>query len=146
MELREAISNGVIDFMGTDHAPHSLKEKQSAKPPSGIAAIEWFVPQMLYFVDEGIISWPRFNELICEKSAQCYSIESRDGIKKGNFADFVFVKKSDRQEQKDNVQTKVGLNLYKDFDFKWQVAGTMVNGILKFDGSSFFDDTKGYEV
>jgi dihydroorotase len=146
LRLREGISNSEIDFMGTDHAPHSIAEKQSKKAPSGIAAIEWFVPQMLHFVDEGKISWQRFNQLMCENASSCYSIKGRDGIKKGNFADLVFVKKSNKNELKNNIHTKVGLNLYKDFNFKWQVAATMVNGVLKYDGTSFEEHIKGTEV
>lgn len=144
--LREAISTGMIDFIGTDHAPHARAEKNSTKPPSGIAAIEWLVPQMLHFIDAGIIGWQRFHELICSRAAKCYSIKKRDGIKTGNFADLIFVKKKVPDSQKKKIQTKVGINLYEEFDFQWKVVGSMVNGILKFEGHKFYEEIKGREV
>ena len=143
-KLREGIASGIIDFIGTDHAPHSQEEKASAKPPSGIAAIEWLLPQLLYFVDQGSLTWKRFHELICLRAAECYRIKGRNGIKTGNFADLVFLKKSTKAEN--IIQTKAGQNLYKNFDFKWNVALTMVNGIIKFDGRQFHTQIKGMEV
>ena len=144
--LRQAIAEGVIDFMGTDHAPHQKKEKESAKPPSGIAGIEWLLPQMLYFVDTGVLSWRRFAGLMSGQAASCYHIEGRDGIKAGNYADLVLVQKSEQPLKKDKVQTQAGINLYETFDFKWRVQSTFVNGILKYSNHQFYLNEKGKEV
>ena len=143
--IKEGISAGIIDFIGTDHAPHSKAEKDSDNPPSGIAAIEWLIPQLLHFIDRGLLSWKQFHKLICTRASECYSIINRDGIKKGNFADLVFIKKANGG-QCGNVLTKAGQNLYKNFNFRWQVAATMVNGVIKFDGKNFNTHIKGMEV
>ncbi len=144
--LRQALADGTIDFMGTDHAPHSKTEKNSAKPPSGIAAIEWLTPQILHFVDEGLLSWKRFSELLSGQAASCYGIEKRDGIRVGNYADLVLVQKSEQLLKKNKVQTKAGINLYEKFDFKWRVQSTLVNGILKYSNHRFYLNGKGKEV
>ena len=144
--LKQGLKENIIDFIGTDHAPHLVSEKQSGKPPSGIAAIEWLIPQILNFVDSGLLTWKQYHRLICGAASECYSIKGRNGIKKGNFADLVFVRKMNGKTERDNVQTKTGVNLYESFNFKWQVAATMVNGILKYDGKQFFPEGKGKEV
>jgi dihydroorotase len=144
--LREALSGGIIDFIGTDHAPHSQQEKHSSRPPSGIAAIEWLIPQMLHFVDEGLISWKSFHELICSGASRCYSITGRDGLKPGNAADLVFVRKSNDPINPGRVQTKAATHIYKDFNFRWEVVATMVNGVMKYDNNRFFTEMKGMEV
>ena len=144
--LRQAIADGTISFMGTDHAPHSQSEKNSTKPPSGIAAIEWLLPQMLHFVDTGLLSWQRFAGLMSGQAASCYHIEGRDGIKTGNYADLVLVQKSEQPQAKDKVYTKAGINLYETFDFKWRVQSTLVNGILKYSDQIFYLNEKGKEV
>jgi len=144
--LRQAIAERTIDFIGTDHAPHSKSEKESVKPPSGIAAIEWLMPQMLNFVDAGLLSWKRFHELMSSNAAACYNIEGRGSIKAGSFADLVFVKRLEKPQASSSVQTKAGINLYEKFDFKWRVESTIVNGVLKFSGNKLYLKEKGKEV
>ena len=144
--LRRAIANGTINFIGTDHAPHQKSEKESGKPPSGIAAIEWLLPQMLNFVDAGLLSWKRFRELMSSNAAVCYNIKDRGSIKVGNFADLVFVERTGKPQVNSNIQTKAGINLYEKFNFGWQVNRTIVNGKLKFDGRKFINEPKGKEV
>ncbi|MFZ2958203.1 MAG: amidohydrolase family protein [Candidatus Ozemobacteraceae bacterium] len=88
--LIEAISDGTIDFIGSDHAPHLPFEKaDTTHPPSGIASIELMMPLMLNLVDAGIISWKRFIDLCCANASRIYNVEGRDGIKEGNYADLV---------------------------------------------------------
>ena len=144
--LREALSGGIIDFIGTDHAPHSQQEKHSSRPPSGIAAIEWLIPQMLHFVDEGLISWRRLHELICSGASRCYSIPGRDGLKPGNAADLVLVRRSNDPIQPGRVQTKAATRIYENFNFRWVVVATMVNGVMKYENNRFYTEMKGMEV
>lgn len=144
--LRRAIADGTIDFVGTDHAPHGLAEKNSANPPSGIAAIEWLMPQMLNFVDTGLLSWKRFHQLMSGNAAACYNIKGRDGIKTGNSADLIFVERLEKKQANDSVQSKIGVNLYEKFDFKWCVQTTIVNGTVKYDRHKFYTNEKGKEV
>jgi len=144
--LREAISSGDIDFIGTDHAPHSKEEKGGANPPSGIASIEWLILLMLDFVDKGQLTWKRYHELTCAKAADCYSIKNRDGIKKGNYADLIFVKQRNMAKAVSGIQTKAAEDLYKQNNFKWYVDTVMVNGILKYIKNNIYEDGKGYEI
>jgi dihydroorotase len=114
--ILEGLKKGIIDFIGSDHAPHSPAEKSSLNPPSGIAGIEWLMPFVLHLVDTGMIDWKRFHEIICRKAADCYSIKYRDGIKAGNFADLVFVSKCENPAKAERIITRAGFNpYYKNF-------------------------------
>ncbi len=145
--LCRAIADGTIDFIGTDHAPHTEAEKHSDNPPSGIAAIEWLMPQMLYFIDKQIISWKRLYELMCGGAARAYGIVGRDGIRVGNFADLTCIEKVNANSSDNDIQTKVGINLYAGFEFNWRVRAAFVNGRLKYDGRRFLNsDIKGKGV
>lgn len=144
--LRLAIADGTIDFMGTDHAPHSNAEKSGDRPPSGIAAIEWLVPQMLHFVDNGLLSWQRFAELMTLNGARCYDVRQRDGIRVGNFADLVLVQRQKDGPAIEKVQTRSGINLYQHIHFNWRVQSTLVNGVIKYRQGRYFTEQKGKEV
>lgn len=144
--LHRSLGDGTIDFIGTDHAPHASAEKASAKPPSGIASIEWLLPQILYLIDKNIINWKKFHELTVANAARCYGIALRNGIIEGNYADLVFVKRVEQKDKIRKIQSKTGINLYEKFDFKWRVCRTFVNGILKYDGKKYFEKGKGKEV
>ena len=144
--LRLALMDGVVDFIGTDHAPHTPQEKNSAQPPSGIAGMEWLLPLMLSLKEKDDISWKRLQEILIQNAARCYSIKKRDGIKKGNFADLTFLRPGEYYLADDSVQTRAQVNVYRKFTFHWQVAVTMVNGIFKYKAGKYDSLTKGYEV
>ena len=144
--LRLALMDGVIDFIGTDHAPHTQDEKNSAQPPSGIAGIEWLLPVMLSLKEKDNLSWRRMQELLTQNAARCYGIKKRDGIKAGNFADLVFLAKSEIAYQDQTIQTKAAVNVFKDIPLNWRVAVTMVNGSFKYRGGKYISSTNGYEV
>ncbi|NOX87506.1 MAG: dihydroorotase family protein [Calditrichaeota bacterium] len=145
-KLLKALSEGIVDFIGTDHAPHTPEEKQSSNPPSGIAGIEWVLPQMLHLIDEGIINWKQLHQLTCRSAANCYDIEGRDGIKEGNWADLVFVKRLDEPQPNQTVITKTGFNIYDRFEFRWNVELTLVNGIVKFEKGKFPNESPGKAI
>ncbi len=144
--LLQALSDGRIDFIGTDHAPHTMEEKMSDVPPSGIAGIEWLLPLMLNLVDQGQLSWERLHQVLTTNAADCYAIKKRNGITEGNFADLVFVKEFRKPDITEDVQTKAGVNLYDSWTLRWRVMATMVNGTFKYREGKFISDTTGMEV
>ena len=144
--LRQGLTANIIDFIGTDHAPHVLYEKQGETPPSGIAAVEWVLPLLLNLIDEGIISWEQLHRLTCGNASRAYAIADRDGIREGNWADLVFVKRTTKPIMNAHVVTKAGVNVYKNVGCCWQVEQTMVNGIVKYRKGKFIDETPGHAV
>ncbi len=129
--IYEAVKNGGIDFVSTDHAPHLPKEKASESPPSGIAGIEWLGPILLTLAKRGEISWKRYLELSGGNAAECYGIEDRGGIREGAWADLVFaeaVKKTATADEK--IVTRAAWHPFPDFEFTARLRAAMVNGQL----------------
>lgn len=89
--LWNGIESGIIDTVGTDHAPHTEEEKNSLTPPFGIPGIETSLPLMLTAVAEGKTTYERVRELMCHNPAKIFKVKGRGKIKKGNYADLVLV-------------------------------------------------------
>ena len=144
--LKQGLAENLIDFIGTDHAPHTQNEKRSAAPPSGIAGIEWVLPLMLNLIDQNLITWKQLHRLICAGAAKAYGIEHRDGIKEGNRADLVFVKRTTQATMNKKIVTKAGVNVYEHVGCCWHVEQTMVNGIVKYRKGKFINEEPGRAV
>ncbi|HNW33503.1 MAG TPA: dihydroorotase family protein [Candidatus Ozemobacteraceae bacterium] len=139
--LLEAVANGTIDFVSTDHAPHLPDEKASANPPSGIASIEWFLPLLSALADRGSISWKRLLQLGCLNPARCFAIPLRNGIKPGNFADIVFISQPGRFIPKPEIITRAQVNPYKDFVFTRRIEAVLINGTWAYKSGDYFKDS-----
>jgi len=136
------IANGVIDFVATDHAPHTPAEKTSDHPPSGIAGIEWLGPWLISLADRGHIGWSRFLDLAARSAARCYGFEVAAGIEDGATADLALLRRGSRRR----VVTKARWNPYQDHPLGWTVAATVVRGDLVHFEGTFSGEPRGREV
>ena len=135
--LREALTDGRIAVIGTDHAPHLLSEKEGGccKAVSGMPMVQFSLPAMLSLVDEGVVSMERMVELMCHNPATLFGIEKRGFIREGYHADLVLVRpNSPWQVNKETIQSKCGWSPLEGKTFSWQVCQTYVNGQLVWDG------------
>lgn len=91
--LRQAIENGLIDTIATDHAPHLPQEKQGTAltATSGMPLIQFSLPLMLQMADEGMFSIPRIVQKMCHAPADLFDIDRRGYIREGYYADLVLV-------------------------------------------------------
>lgn len=89
--LWEAIQSGLVDTIGTDHAPHTLSEKESDKPPFGVPGLETSLPLMLSAVQDGRLTYDRLRALMCENPADIFGIKDRGKLEAGYYADCVLV-------------------------------------------------------
>ncbi len=89
--LCDAVRDGVIKTISTDHAPHLLSEKKGdcLKAASGIPLVQYSLLMMLEKVKEGLFTLPMVVEKMCHAPARLYSIEKRGYIRKGCYADLV---------------------------------------------------------
>jgi dihydroorotase len=144
----EALANGGLDFVSTDHAPHTQAEKANPRnPPSGIAGIEWLMPLLLQLVDDGIIGWDRLAQLGWENAARCYDIIGRDGIRVGNAGDLVLVEKAPfRRTPSLPTITRAGTTLYEGELFGYRVFATIVNGSIVQQNGAIVNRGAGQEV
>ena len=145
--IYEAVRNGGIDFVSTDHAPHAPAEKAGQHPPSGIAGIEWLGPILLTLAKRGEISWKRYLELSGQNAARCFEIADRGGIREGAWADLAFVAFGQAAKQaRERVATRAGFRPYADFDFAARVRATLVNGQTAWSEGRARPGVRGKEV
>ena len=143
----EAVKNGGIDFVSTDHAPHAPAEKAGQNPPSGIAGIEWLGPILLTLAKRGEISWKRYLEISGQNAARCFGIEARGGIREGAWADLAFVALGRAAKgAREKVATRAGFRPYADFDFAARVRAMRINGQTAWSEGRVRPGVRGQEV
>jgi dihydroorotase len=103
--LWKAVENGLIDILGSDHAPHTLEEKSATYPssPSGTPGVQTLVPIMLNHVNHGRLSLERFVDLTAYGPARIHQIAGKGRIAPGYDADFTIVDMN-REETITNAQ------------------------------------------
>ncbi|OAN54073.1 dihydroorotase [Paramagnetospirillum marisnigri] len=129
--LWAAIASGVVDVLGSDHAPHTLEEKGQPYPqsPSGMTGVQTLVPLMLDHVNHGRLSLERLVDLTSAGPARIYNIAGKGRIALGYDADFTVVDmRAERTITNDWIESRCG---WTPFDGKtvtgWPVA-TIVRG------------------
>ena len=143
----EAVKNGGIDFVSTDHAPHAPAEKAGENPPSGIAGLEWLGPILLTLAKRGEISWKRYLEISGQNAARCFGIEERGAIREGAWADLAFVALGRAAKgAREKVATRAGFRPYAEFDFAARVRATLVNGQTAWSEGRVRPGVRGREV
>ncbi len=144
--LINSIKEGYIDVVATDHAPHTLEEKQ--KPytlcPSGAPMVQHALPAMLTLASENDIPYEKIVELMCHNPAICFNMKNRGFIREGYAADLVVTDPSKKTTVKqENILYKCGWSPMEGYTFNHSVAYTFVNGNLVYDNGIINDDTKG---
>ncbi len=140
--LREALADGRITCVATDHAPHLPTEKTGgcARAASGIPMIEFSLVSMLELVDKGVLSLPRMVEVMCHAPAKLFSIRDRGFIREGMQADLVIVRRHPWTLTADNIHSLCAWSPLTGHRFAWQVAQTYCNGRLIYDNGIFAQD------
>ena len=147
--LRQALSNGRIFTIGTDHAPHCMEEKQGgcAKAMSGMPMIQFSLVSMLGLVDEGIITIERLAELMCHNPATLFSVEGRGFIRKGYKADIAIVRRGQPwQLTADKIQSKCKWSPLEGRCFNWRVEHTFCNGRHIYNKGVFDNSCRGEKI
>ncbi|MEO5776716.1 MAG: dihydroorotase [Flavobacterium sp.] len=131
--LWEALLDDRIDVIATDHAPHTLEEKQQSylKAPSGGPLVQHAVVAMFEANHQGKISVEKIVEKMCHNPAKIFKIEKRGFVKEGFYADLVIVNPSlPWNVKKENILAKCGWSPFDGYNFKSRITHTFVNGQL----------------
>lgn len=134
--LWEALNDGRIDVIATDHAPHTKEEKQQSylNAPSGGPLVQHAVVAMFEAHHQGKISVEKIVEKMCHNPAKLFKIEKRGFIKVGYHADLVIVNPSLPWSVKpENILYKCGWSPFEGFTFKSRITHTFVNGELVYN-------------
>ena len=91
--LWKGIYNNTVSVIGSDHAPHTIKEKKLKWPnsPSGLPGVQTTLHLMLYHINKKKISLEKVIELLCYNPAKIYNIKNKGQLKKGFDADIVII-------------------------------------------------------
>ena len=129
--LREALNDGRISVVGTDHAPHLLSQKEGGcvKAASGMPMIQFSLVTMLELVDAGVLKIERLVELMCHNPARLFGVQQRGFLRQGYHADITIVRpKHPWTVTKDCILSKCGWSPLEGHTFNWQVERTLCNG------------------
>ena len=144
--LLQALINDRIDLVTTDHAPHTLEEKQQPyfQSMSGAPMVQHSLNVMLEFYKQGKISLEKIVEKMCHNPAILYHIEKRGFIREGYYADLVLVDMdAPWTVSKENILYKCGWSPLEGTLFTTQVTHTLVNGHLVYELGVFDEELKG---
>ena len=134
--LWEALLDGRIDVIATDHAPHTLEEKKQnyLKAPSGGPLVQHALVAMFEAYHQGKISIEKIVEKMAHNPAKIFKIEKRGFIKVGYYADLVIVNTGlPWSVKKENILAKCGWSPFEGFTFKSRITHTFVNGQLVYN-------------
>ncbi len=127
----EGISQGIIDVLGSDHAPHTLEEKAKPYPqtPSGMTGVQTLVPVMLDHVNNGRLSLERFVDLSAHGPQRLFGIARKGRIAAGYDADFTIVDMKRREIITNKwIGSKAGWTPYDGKAVQGWPVGTIVRG------------------
>ena len=147
--LREALADGRISVVGTDHAPHEWKDKQGgcAKAASGMPMVQFSLVSMLELVDEGVLSIERMVEVMSHHPAKLFHVDKRGFLRPGYQADIVIVRPHTAWTvQKEIIQSKCGWSPMEGHEYQWQVEQTICNGHLIYNKGEFDEAYRGEEL
>jgi dihydroorotase len=144
--LWEALLDDRIDVIATDHAPHTLEEKQQSylKAPSGGPLVQHSVVAMFETFHQGKISVEKIVEKMCHNPAKIFKIEKRGFIKEGYYADLAIVNPGlPWNVKEENIFAKCGWSPFEGYNFKSRISHTFVNGELVFQNFKVKDKKVG---
>lgn len=144
--LRHALTNGKIDIIATDHAPHLLKDKEGGalKATSGMPMLQFSLVTMLELADQGVLTIEQVVEKMCHAPARLFGIERRGYIRPGYQADLVMVRPdSPWTVSRDNILSKCGWSPMEGHTYSWQVERTFVNGHQVYELGRVDDSCRG---
>jgi dihydroorotase len=144
--LLKALLDDRIDLVTTDHAPHTLEEKQKPyfQSMSGAPMVQHSLNIMLEFYKQGLISLEKIAEKMCHNPAILYHIEKRGFIREGYFADLTLVDlNTSWTVSKENLLYKCGWSPVEGTTFHSSITQTFVNGNLVYNNGRFDENIRG---
>jgi len=147
--LWNALLDDRLDIIATDHAPHTLEEKNEAyeKAHAGLPLVQHSLMLMLYYYKQGKIPLEKIVEKMSHAAAICFEIEDRGFVREGYHADLVLVDLNrPLTVSKQNILYKCGWSPLEKFTFPSSVTHTFINGNLVYENGAFEESNKGMRL
>jgi len=147
--LWQALADGKLDVIATDHAPHTLEEKNRPYflSPSGGPMVQHLLPAMLTAVQQGSLTLEMLVQKMCHNPAIAFNLLGRGFVKEGYWADLVLVDPNRNWTvDRAGVLYKCGWSPMEGESLRGMVTHTFVNGKLVYHDGVFDETTKGQRL
>ncbi|MDX1666109.1 MAG: dihydroorotase [Saprospiraceae bacterium] len=144
--LLPALLEDKLDIVATDHAPHTMEEKNSnyLKAPSGLPLVQHALNVMLEFYHRDLISMERIVEKMAHAPAVCFRVLDRGFLDEGQWGDVAIVDPEEEWEvSKENILYKCGWSPFEGHRFKGRVKSTIVSGQLAYHEGTVMEAVRG---
>ncbi|MFN2423861.1 MAG: dihydroorotase [Cryomorphaceae bacterium] len=144
--VRAAVNDGRIDVLASDHAPHTLEEKNNTyfKAPAGGPLVQHALPALLELVHQGVFTLETIAEKTAHRVAELFQIKNRGYIREGYAADLVLVDLNRPWEvSSQGLLYKCGWSPFEGTTFNSMVVATLVNGNVAYRDGVVFDHVRG---
>jgi len=145
-----ALRDGRIDVIATDHAPHTLAEKQDGDyftAPAGLSLVQWAMPAALELIPNEGFSIEQIVNLTSHKVAQRFAVKERGYIREDYWADLILVDSGNfPQIERDQVLSRCGWSPFEGKSFMHRIASTIVNGNIVWDGQQIIEHHGGQRL
>lgn len=144
----KALLDGRIDVVATDHAPHTIEEKEMsyAKAPSGGPLVQHSVQAMFDFMEQGRISVEDIVQKMSHNPAILFRVKNRGFIREGYYADLVLVSKKPYTVNRKNILYKCGWSPFDGHSFSHTIEKTFINGYLAYENGSIHEYGNGMRI
>ena len=147
--LWTAIKNNIVDVLGSDHAPHTKKNKQKEYPnsPSGMPGVQTIFPVMLNHVNNNKLTLEQLIKLMCENPCKIFGIKEKGFIKENFDADLTIVDMNKEQIIKDEmIASKCGWTPFNNYKVKGFPIATIVNGAIVMENGNIISKQIGEPI
>lgn len=148
--LRKALAEDRIDLIGTDHAPHTLAEKQETsyfKTPAGLPLVQHALQMALELYHDKVLTIEQVVQKTAHAPASMYGVVDRGHLREGYYADLVLVDLNQQQRiERDQVLYKCGWSPMEGEVLRSKVLKTFVNGKLSYDNGEFSEEPVGQRL
>jgi dihydroorotase len=145
-DLRQALLEGKLDVIATDHAPHTLEEKEGGalKAASGGPLVQHSLQMMMQLVSDNIFSKEQVVEKLCHAPAKLFGVKDRGFIREGYFADLVLVDPNKPYTvSSDNILYKCGWSPLERETLSSSINTTILNGKVVFHNGEVMGEPSG---
>lgn len=146
----EALRSGRIDVIATDHAPHTLAEKQSGdyfSAPAGLPLVQWAMPAALELITRDGFSPQQIVALTSHRVAERFQVKDRGYLREGYWADLQMVQQGEFPKiERRQVLSRCGWSPFEGMKFQHRIAATWVNGAMLWDGEQIIEQHAGQRL
>ncbi|KGE13364.1 dihydroorotase [Sphingobacterium deserti] len=144
-----AVLDGHIDVIATDHAPHTLEEKNQpySQAPSGGPLVQHALQALLDLVKQGKLSLEQLVQKSAHNTATLFQVENRGFIREGYWADLVLVDLNKPYTvRKENILSKCGWSPFEGHTFTSSITHTLVSGNIAFRDGKIVEAGSGHRL